>query len=341
MKRKSALKALIFAFVLMLGNVFTPIVAKADIILYPTTDFYKAHSSQCRLERRYYTVNSESGSLASSTTPLTKDIFAEYQNGEKLWVDCIYKSKNGDEWGLIGPFEGYDEWIPMDQMKVVYDNTSFVEEHKSEFYSSSYDEVQDYDGKSIIFWQYPNSGIISYQVRGYSIYGQYGNTYKDPMGRVWVYVGYYQLQRGWICVDDPCNKDLSSVGTQAPEESTQEPIASIPVKTSAEPASAIPEGVSVSYKVNSNWGSCLQGEITIQNDSDKTLKDWTLTFDDSNKITSLWVASLVKQDDGKVTVKCPAWDSVIEPGKSAVIHFIQTTSDKNSEPVNFALILGK
>lgn len=341
MKFKSCLKAIVLSLALFAGTIFVPVAANADVLVMPTSDFYETHRSQCRYTYRQYTVNSKSGTVCSSTTPLTKDIYAVYKNGKTMVIECIYTGKDGKEWGLLS--RGYDEWIPMDEMELVYDNTSFNEDHKAEFFNADdltekMTEVQD-----IVLWKYPNSGVISSTISKQSVSNLYtGDAYMDPSGKIWVYMPYYQIKRGWICLADPSATDIESIvvtPSKEPEPTpvkSEEPAVTTTPAETKEPVSDLPEGVTVSFDVENDWGSNLQGAITIQNDSDKDIKGWTLTFDESNPITSLWVSTLTSQEDNKAVVKCPAWAPVIEPGKSEVIHFIQTTVD-DSKPCNFVL----
>lgn len=130
--------------------------------------------------------------------------------------------------------------------------------------------------------------------------------------------------------------------TQTPVPSTtpsqdvpsQEP----PVQTTTVPSvsTGLPSGVTCTYSVTSNWGSGFQGQIVLKNGSSNTYNGWTLTFDDANKITSLWGADLAGQTGTKVTVKSPSWDANLTPGKTVTINFV-ADGNGSSAPTNYTL----
>lgn len=95
--------------------------------------------------------------------------------------------------------------------------------------------------------------------------------------------------------------------------------------------------ISYEYKTENNWGSGLQGQIVVENNSSKTYNGWTLTFDYNSTIINLWGGELLSQSGTKVSVKNPSWDVELAPGESVTIGFIATTGSDNGSPTNYSL----
>lgn len=103
---------------------------------------------------------------------------------------------------------------------------------------------------------------------------------------------------------------------------------------STQPSTAPSTGISYEYSVVSDWGNGFQGQIVIKNNSGKSYNGWTLTFETSNKITSLWGAELADQTGSKVTVKNPSWDANLASGASVTVNFVAEGSSSNA-PTNY------
>ena len=128
----------------------------------------------------------------------------------------------------------------------------------------------------------------------------------------------------------------STPSTQpSPSPSTQpSTVPSTVPSTQPSQSAGLPAGVTCEYKVVSNWGSGYQGEIVLTNNSSKTFDPWTLTFDLSNKITSLWGAELAGQTGSSVEVKAPSWATSLATGASVTINFV-ADGDGNIAPANY------
>ena len=107
-----------------------------------------------------------------------------------------------------------------------------------------------------------------------------------------------------------------------------------PVTPSTAPSDS--KDIDFKYTVVSDWGNGWQGDLTVTNNTDKALTDWTLSFNYNSEITNLWGAELVGQNGTKVTVQHPSWDSTLAPGASITISFIATGQDK-SEPTGYSI----
>lgn len=81
------------------------------------------------------------------------------------------------------------------------------------------------------------------------------------------------------------------------------------------------EGYKVSLKVDNSWGEGFNATITIANTGEKTIEDWYLSFELSNKISNIWNASIVKDDDGFYVIKNASWNQDIAVGSSVSFGF--------------------
>lgn len=123
--------------------------------------------------------------------------------------------------------------------------------------------------------------------------------------------------------------------TDPSEPSTKEPSQEDPGNT--EPAtSTLPDGVTATFKVVDNWGGSFHCQIVLENNSDKTLSNWTLTFDYSNSIDNLWNAQLEGNNGSTYTVTAPSWSADLASGQSVTIDFI-ANGDSSAIPTNYGI----
>lgn len=92
--------------------------------------------------------------------------------------------------------------------------------------------------------------------------------------------------------------------------------------------------VRVDYRVTSSWGSGYNGELKITNTGTSNISGWTLKFDTTNTITSLWNGTIVGPSTGTVTVKDVGWNGTIAPGASATIGFTANGA-ASAQPTNY------
>lgn len=98
----------------------------------------------------------------------------------------------------------------------------------------------------------------------------------------------------------------------------------------------LPNGVTCTYSIVSDWGSSYQAEIVLENNSSNTYDNWTLSFDYNSTINSLWGAELSSQTGTKVVIKNPSWDTVLAPDDSITISFTATTGSNKNAPTNYS-----
>jgi chitinase len=92
----------------------------------------------------------------------------------------------------------------------------------------------------------------------------------------------------------------------------------------------------VDYRVTSDWGSGFNGEIKITNTGSSAINGWTLKFDTTNTISSLWNGTIVGPSTGTVTVKDMGWNGTISAGGTVTIGFSANGSSA-AKPVNYFL----
>lgn len=63
-----------------------------------------------------------------------------------------------------------------------------------------------------------------------------------------------------------------------------------------------------------DWGSGLQGELTLVNDTKATLTDWQLSFNYDRTINDIWNAQIVSRTGSQYVIKGLAWDRTLAVG---------------------------
>ena len=211
--------------------------ALADAIWEPEGEFFEEHADECSYENRVYIAAGKEGVVSAFDAPLGEPV-GEYPNGEEFRIEWIWEREGG--WGFFTYRDesgGWSEaWIPLGDLTVKYDATSFAQEHSSEFIYPEEETLLPLEGlEKLVLWAYP--GAVDNSV--FSVYSDSGEPplwfnalYEDPEGRTWGNLGYYYGYRNvWVCLDDPESEDLSGVVpapvvTPAPAEApdpTEEP----------------------------------------------------------------------------------------------------------------------
>lgn len=204
----------------MMGLLLMPAtLAFADVPPWIDDPFFEKHERDCKVEERYYTVNSASGSIDIVVEPGSSRKVAEARNGTTLYVMFTYERLGkvwgvgwpdlGDEWGATG-------WFKMDELEVQYDKISFSEEFGAEFYqyTGNYRELMKVE--DLVLWTYPGSGVRAgtyYGFSGENVEGMFSYAWRDEQGREWGYISYYVHTRDvWVCISDPGNPDIPAFG---------------------------------------------------------------------------------------------------------------------------------
>lgn len=201
--------------------------AHADIIWEPENSFYQRHAKECSYENRFYYANGSDGFVTAWNAPNGNSVEDQYENGEKLLIQFIYK-----DWGCIVRWDGKKEisgWIPLADLVLTYDYIVFQEEYADRI--TDYNgEFADYDGDDAVvnFFEYPGAESVkthfnmSDDIRANLTGSTEGWSYihsifVDENGLTWGFVGYmYGRLNGWFCLDDPDGETfpVRQVGTE-------------------------------------------------------------------------------------------------------------------------------
>ena len=91
----------------------------------------------------------------------------------------------------------------------------------------------------------------------------------------------------------------------------------------------------VGYATVNDWGSGLQGDLTLTNDTKATLTDWQLTFNYNRSIDSIWNAQIVSHTGSQYVIKGLDWDRTLAVGAVQGVGF--TAGAGTGTPSNFVL----
>ena len=91
----------------------------------------------------------------------------------------------------------------------------------------------------------------------------------------------------------------------------------------------------VGYATVNDWGSGLQGELTLTNDTKATLTDWQLTFNYSRSIDSIWNAQIVSRTGSQYVIKGFDWNRTLAVNAAQGVGF--TAGAGTGVPSNFVL----
>ncbi|NBW87705.1 MAG: hypothetical protein EBR23_13000, partial [Planctomycetia bacterium] len=91
----------------------------------------------------------------------------------------------------------------------------------------------------------------------------------------------------------------------------------------------------VGYATVNDWGSGLQADLKLTNDTQATLTDWQLTFNYSRSIDSIWNAQIVSRTGSQYVIKGFDWNRTLAVGASQGVGF--TAGAGSGVPTNFVL----
>lgn len=93
----------------------------------------------------------------------------------------------------------------------------------------------------------------------------------------------------------------------------------------------------IDFKVTGDWGQAFNGEISITNNTEETIEDWTLEFDFDRNIERLWTAEIVEHDVNHYVIKNAGYNANIAPGQTITLGFSGNPGNVDSEPTNYVL----
>jgi hypothetical protein len=97
-------------------------------------------------------------------------------------------------------------------------------------------------------------------------------------------------------------------------------------------------GVTVVFKVSSDWQSGFQGDVSIKNETGAPLANWQLTFQPGRAISSIWNARITSQNGNSYTIDAAtvSWNKDIPAGGTVSFGFTGNPGALTQPPTNFA-----
>jgi aryl-phospho-beta-D-glucosidase BglC (GH1 family) len=93
--------------------------------------------------------------------------------------------------------------------------------------------------------------------------------------------------------------------------------------------------LTAAYSTVNDWGSGLQGQISVTNDQSATLSPWRIEFDYDRAISNIWDAKIVSHVGNHYVIESAAYNSTLSVGQTVAFGFIATGG--SGTPRNFTL----
>lgn len=170
----------------------------ANVIFEPEDDFYEEKAEEVEISRRAYLTASADGNVKVYQSPENGRVVRKYYNNQEIRVTFQW-----NDWYFYE-----DGWIHSEDVSLIYDTKSFLEEHETTVY-----EDDGYTEPVVQMYTYPNSGesYLMEESPDYSTIGDaIGEIFVDDEGKIWGYIAYYMAMSGWVCMDDPTNEHFDS-----------------------------------------------------------------------------------------------------------------------------------
>ena len=105
------------------------------------------------------------------------------------------------------------------------------------------------------------------------------------------------------------------------------------------PAQTAEQKFEIDYKVNSDWGTGLTGQLEIRNLSSEEIYDWTLEFDSDYHFEQFWNAEIVSHQGNHYVIKNKSYNAVIGAGQTLGLGFMAShgSTDPDHEPIHYRL----
>jgi aryl-phospho-beta-D-glucosidase BglC (GH1 family) len=91
----------------------------------------------------------------------------------------------------------------------------------------------------------------------------------------------------------------------------------------------------VAYSLVNDWGSGLQGQVTITNDEPTPFRGWTLGFDYPRSIQDIWGATITGHAGARYDLRNAGHTATIAPGATVTIGFVAGGGQAGDRPANF------
>lgn len=99
------------------------------------------------------------------------------------------------------------------------------------------------------------------------------------------------------------------------------------------------EGISLEYKFDSQWDNGGQGTITITNNTDIDIEDWSLEFDFDGDDVTFWNAAIASKNDNHFVLHNSGYNSILYAGSTLSIGFLVSNYSGNYEITNLTLTI--
>lgn len=99
-------------------------------------------------------------------------------------------------------------------------------------------------------------------------------------------------------------------------------------------------GAVFEYKTTSDWGAGFNGEISIRNDGTTPWIGWSVEFDFSRDLTSIWDARIASRTGARYVIRPVGWNERIEPGGKVTFGFGGSPGNLTEGPKGFRLVEG-
>jgi len=93
----------------------------------------------------------------------------------------------------------------------------------------------------------------------------------------------------------------------------------------------------VNFNVTNDWGSGFGGAMSIKNNTGAAINGWTLEFDFSHNIDSIWDAQIVSHVGTHYVLKNPSYNSTIPAGGTVSFGFNGSPGNVTTKPTNYLL----
>lgn len=97
------------------------------------------------------------------------------------------------------------------------------------------------------------------------------------------------------------------------------------------------ENYSVDYRTESIWEGGFSGSLTITNQGEEVLEDWSLSFFCEQEIVNLWNARIVEKDGKRYLLDNAGYNGNIAPGQTITIGFTGTKGAEEIVPGEYRL----
>ena len=93
----------------------------------------------------------------------------------------------------------------------------------------------------------------------------------------------------------------------------------------------------VEFSLANDWGSGFTANMSIANNGNSNLSNWTLEFDAPFKITNIWNAEIVSQDGNHYVIRNLSWNGTIPPNGSVSFGFNGNPGNVTINPSGYIL----